>query len=152
MNKWTILDKRKKRSALSSLSSPSRAGREIQRPTVRTPWKPMSSLDLARPWKLVGAIPFLFLFCPKSSISSSKSTGFSIFEAFRATLLQVLLRGRALRVSLYCFFPEPVITSPGAVLTNRNSFPWLTITKLRLTTRPSGKVCTDEPVQSEFTV
>ncbi|SRR6266545_674651 len=33
----------------------------------------MSSLDLARPWKLVGAIPFLFLFCPKSSISSSKS-------------------------------------------------------------------------------
>src|SRR6266545_2021016 len=32
MNKWTILDKRKKGSALSSLSSPSCAAREIQRP------------------------------------------------------------------------------------------------------------------------
>src|SRR6266542_5317918 len=59
----------------------------------------MSPLDLARPWKLVGAIPFLFLFCPKSSISSSKLTE----SEFKGT--PVLLKAGT---SLQGGFPHPL--------------------------------------------
>src|SRR6266498_3306102 len=59
MNKWTFWIK-EKGSALSSLSSPSRAAREIQRPTVRTP-ENYVTLGPAL-GKLWSTFPFLFLF------------------------------------------------------------------------------------------